>query len=85
MGRVSFLNELELFQRRRNENRQKGLVAFHPPAGEQKSAHEPSTLEIIFEKLPPPRRRMAQTVQSEGHAFTEARRERKAAWRTTKA
>ena len=32
MRRVSFLNELELFQRRRNENRQKGLVTFHPPA-----------------------------------------------------
>ena len=61
---------------------------FTPPPerrNPRRPSHEPSTLEIIFEKLPPPRRRMARTVQSEGHAFTEARRERKAAWQTTKA
>ena len=61
---------------------------FNPPPerrAPRRPSHEPRTLEIIFEKLPPPGRRMAQTVQSKGHAFTEARRERKTAWRTTKA
>ena len=77
MGRVSFLNELELIQRRRNENRQKAKKdwsLFNPPperGNPRRPSHEPSTLEIIFENLPPPRRRMSRTVQSEGHAFME--------------
>ena len=52
---------------------------FKPPPDRRnprRPSHEPGTLEIIFEKLPLPGRRMAQTVRSKGHAFTDAKRER---------